>query len=355
MENLPKRIALVYDRVNQWGGAERVLLALHGIFPGAPLFTSVYDRSKASWAAVFPRVIPSFVRRLPLVRDHHEFIPFLTPLAFETFNFEDYEAVISVASADAKGIITKPGTFHLCYCLTPTRYLYSHHEEYKKELGPVLEFISRPAFKYLKYWDGIACSRPDAYVAISKTVQKRIADYYQRDASVVYPPVDVDAFSSSSPIHHSLSPDYYLWVGRFVSYKHPEKVVRAFNRLQYPLVMVGSGRLNWGRGSPEAELKKIAGANITFKGQVPQKELVALYQNCRAFIFFHEEDFGITPVEAMAAGRPVIALNRGGATETVIPGKTGVLIEADSQRALEANSPTSDLPVNLLKYLIRSG
>ena len=337
MENLPKRIALVYDRVNKWGGAESVLLALHGLFPQSPLFTSVYDRQNSPWAEVFPAVIPSFLNSLPFARNHHELIPFLAPLAFESFNFSDYDAVISVTSAEAKGIVTRPGVFHCCYCLTPTRYLYSHREEYKRQLGPVLEFISRPSFGYLKTWDKVACHRPDSYIAISQTVRKRIKDYYGQASPVVYPPVDVKSFSLSDTNPITITNNYFLWVGRFVSYKHPEIVIEAFNNLKLPLVIVGSGSINWGLVSLENRLKRMAGPNITFLHQVTQDRLRSLYRNCRGFIFYHEEDFGITAVEAMAAGAPVIALNRGGGSETVKDGITGVLgNKADAAGLIDA-------------------
>lgn len=323
MADLPKRIALVYDRVNKWGGAEKVLLALHDIFPRAPLYTAVYDRQESSWANVFPNVYPSFLNSVPCARKHHELIPFLTPLAFESFNFNNFDAVISVTSAEAKGIITPPGVFHLCYCLTPTRYLYSHHAEYKHQLGHILEIFSRPGFTYLKTWDKIACHRPDSYIAISQTVQRRIREYYSQESFIVYPPVDVKKFSSNN--QKPITNNYFLWVGRLVSYKHPEVVIEAFNKLKLPLVMVGSGRSNWGYASPERQLREMAGSNISFLQNVSDTELINLYQRSRALVFYHEEDFGITPVESMAAGIPVIALNRGGASETVIDGVTGVL------------------------------
>jgi glycosyltransferase involved in cell wall biosynthesis len=328
MESLPKRIALVYDRINKWGGAEKVLLALHDLFPTAPLYTSVYDKHGSPWAEVFPAIIPSFLNSIPLTRNHHELIPFLTPLAFESFNFSQFDAVISITSAEAKGIITKPGVFHCCYCLTPTRYLYSHHEEYKHQLGSVLELISRPSFNYLKTWDKIACHRPDAYIAISQTVQKRIKRYYGQDSQVVYPPVNVDNYLTQNPARNTSYGDaggYFLWVGRFVNYKHPEIVIAAFNKLKLPLTVVGSGRLNWGLRSLENKITRMADSNITFLSNVSDTELIDLYRHSRAFVFYHEEDFGITAVEAMAAGIPVIALDRGGASETVLNGVTGVL------------------------------
>jgi glycosyltransferase involved in cell wall biosynthesis len=328
MANLPKRIALVYDSVNKWGGAEVVLLALHDLFPQAPLYTAMYDQSKATWAQVFPDVIPSFLQKLPLAKSHREFFPWLTPLAFESFNFSQYEAVISVTSADAKGIITPPHTFHLCYCLTPTRYLWSHHLEYKSQLGQTLGYLSNPVFNYLKRWDISASQRPDAYISISRTVGSRIKDFYHLDSPVIYPPVDIEDNLPKSDSKFSLK-DYFLYIGRLVFYKHPETIIDVFNQLNLPLVVIGTG-------NQEKKLKKLAKSNISFTGFVSHQEKIAYINNCTALIFFHEEDFGIVPIEAQAAGKPVIALNRGGASETIIHNQTGILLNDASPDSLSS-------------------
>lgn len=307
MADLPKRVALVYDRVNKWGGAERVLLALHELFPDAPLYTSVYNSETAQWAKIFPAVIPSFLQNFPGAKTNHEIYPWATPLAFEQFTFDDFDLVISIASADAKGIITKPNTMHICYCLTPTRYLWSHANEYgTANYGPL--------FDYLKRWDMLASRRPDAYIAISKTVQDRITSYYAQPSNVVYPPVDVDTFTGEST-----PGDYFLYVGRLVAYKRIQTLVEIFNELELPLKIIGSGRLeNW--------VRRYAKSNIELLGFLQDAELARVYAAGRALLFWHEEDFGITPVEAMAAGLPVIGLNRGGVAETVIHNSTGLLI-----------------------------
>ncbi len=323
MADLPARVALVYDRVNKWGGAERVLLALHELFPHAPLYTAVYDAQLAPWAQVFPAVIPTFLQHFPLAKSQHELYPWATPLALESLNFDQYDVVISVSSADAKGIITKPKTFHLCYCLTPTRYLWSHAQFYQDQLG--MGDLSSPLFNYLKRWDVVASSRPDAYLAISKTVKHRIAKYYLRDSEVVYPPVDVGTFAQVAD-KPSVS-DYFLWVGRLVAYKRAQLVVETFNELRIPLVVIGLGSL-------AEKLRQIANDNIYLLGHLPENELNGYYQHAKGLIFFHEEDFGIVPVEAMAAGTPVIGLNSGGVSDTVVDGTTGILVE-DSVPALK--------------------
>ncbi|TSC88359.1 MAG: glycosyl transferase group 1 [Microgenomates group bacterium Gr01-1014_16] len=324
MTDLSKqKIALVYDRVNKWGGAERVLLVLHDLFPQAPLYTAVYNPATAEWAKVFPKVIPTFLQRLLFAKSNHELYPWLTPLAFESLNLDQYDAVISVTSADAKGIITKPGTFHFCYCLTPTRYLWSHELLYKKQVPS----IYHPMFNYLKYWDQVASHRPDSYAAISKTVQSRISTYYHQTSSLIYPPVDVDVYSTPQP-PPSIK-DFFLYVGRLVFHKQPQVVIEAFNQIDLPLVIIGTG-------SEEKKLKKIAKPHIYFAGLVSDESLIAYYQHSKAVIFFHEEDFGLVPVEAHAAGKPVIALNRGGASEIVLHNRTGILLDDDSPNSLAA-------------------
>ncbi|MEK7154991.1 MAG: glycosyltransferase [Patescibacteria group bacterium] len=318
MADLPSRIAIVYDHVNKWGGAERVLLALHEMFPDAPLYTAVYNPAAAGWAKVFPAVIPTFLQKFPFAKTNHELYPWLTPMAFESLKFDNYDLVISVTSADAKGIITKPGTFHLCYCLTPTRYLWSHEDFYKSQTSQIFH----PLFNYLKRWDLIASRRPDAYIAISKTVQSRIKKYYGLDSQVIYPPVDVEVFSQPATMNYKLiTNNFFLYVGRLVAYKQAEVLIEIFNDLKLPLAIIGTGAL-------ESKLKSIASSNIHFLGHLSESDLAAHYQHARAVLFIHEEDFGLVPLEAHAAGTPVIGLNKGGITETVIHGQTGLLLNS---------------------------
>lgn len=309
MADLPKRIAIVYDRVNKWGGAEQVLLTLHELFPQAPLYTAVYDSAKAPWAKVFPQIIPSFLQKFPLAKSHHELYPWLTPLAFESLNFDNYDIVISVTSADAKGIITKPGTFHLCYCLTPTRYLWSHENSYQQQLG----IYAKPVFNYLKSWDKTVSRRPDFYISISQIVQSRVQKYYDISSPVIYPPVDFSDFTSQTPAN-----DFFLYVGRLIAYKQAQVLVEIFNDLKLPLVIIGTGYLL-------SKLQRLAQDNVKILGFLPRNELISYYQRAKAFVSLHEEDFGLVYVEAQAAGKPVLALNTGGVKEIVIHNQTGLL------------------------------
>ena len=323
------KIALVYDRVNKIGGAERVLEALHEIWPEAPLYTAVYNPTTAPWAKKF-QVIPSFLNKFPLAKKRHEIYPWLTPLAFESFAFSGYDVVISVTSAEAKGIITRPSTLHLCYCLTPTRYLWSGYEEYFRQ--PFLKFLSQPVITYLRRWDKTAAQRPDTFIAISKNVQKRIKKYYGRESEVIYPPVDIKKFEipalpagrRNSKLETS---NFFLVVSRLVPYKKVDIVVGAFNQLGWPLKIIGSG-------SEARKLKIMAKPNIEFLGQLTDQELLSYYQDCRALIFPQEEDFGLVPLEAQACGKPVIAFKGGGALETVIEKKTGTFFYPQTSTAL---------------------
>lgn len=323
------RVALVYDRVNKWGGAERILLALHEIWPEAPLFTAVYDPAGAPWAKDF-KVIPSFLNKFPLAKANHEFYPWLAPLAFESFDFSGFDVVISIASAEAKGIVTKPETLHLCYCLTPTRYLWSGYREYFGSW--VLKFLSFPVVAYLKGWDKVAARRPDVYLAISRNVQKRIKKYYGRKSEVIYPPVDTEKFKSlrvpaKKAGRQGFKEEYFLLVSRLVAYKKVGLAVEAFNKLVFPLKIIGTG-------SQLGKLKRMAGKSIDFLGHLTDKQLLSYYQRCQAVIFPQREDFGLVPLEAQACGRPVIAFKGGGAEETVIEGKTGLFFYPQTAEAL---------------------
>jgi len=322
------KVALVYDRVNKWGGAERVLEALHEIWPEAPLYTAVYQPQGAPWAKKF-RVVPSFLQRFPLAQSRHELYPFLMPLAFESFNFDQYQVVISITSEAAKGIITKPETLHFCYCLTPTRYLWSGYQTYFSHR--LFRVLTRPVVAYLRQWDQIAAQRPDFYLAISKNVQKRIRKYYRRHSEVVYPPVAVDQFQVRQTKGRTIDQDsgFFLVVSRLVGYKKIEIAVKAFNQLKLPLKIVGVG-------SQLSKLKRLAGKKIEFLGQLTDSELLVYYQRCRAVIFPPEEDFGLVPLEAQACGKPVIAYRGGGALETVREGETGLFFSPQTAEALIA-------------------
>jgi len=317
------KVALVYDRVNKWGGAERVLLALHKIFPDAPLYTSVYNKEKAPWANVF-EVKTSFLQNFPKAKTSHELYAVLMPMAFESFNFDEYDLVISVTSEAAKGIITKPKTLHICYLLTPTRYLWSGYDDYFKK--PLLRFFSKPAVAYLRSWDKIASQRPDEYIAISTEVKNRIKKYYGRDSGIIFPPLmmPVDIRSDSKT-----SGDYFLVVSRLTNfYKRVDLVVKACNDLKLPLKIVGEG-------ADQKVLKSMAGPTVEFLGNLTDEKLSDYYRNCKALIFPGLEDFGLVMAEAQAFGKPVIAYRGGGALDIVKEGITGEFFDEQTVESLK--------------------
>lgn len=317
------RIALVYDRVNKWGGAERVLLSLHKLFPDAPLFTSVYDRQKALWAKIFD-VKTSFLKYFPIAKTSHELFALFMPVAFESFSFDEFDVVISITSEAAKGIITKPHTLHICICLTPTRYLWSGYDEYFS--NSAVRFFSKPVIAYLRSWDLLASKRPDFYIAISNNVRNRIKKYYRRDSSVIYPPLTL---RNSKFQNLNSRAKYYLVVSRlsrFTPQKRIDLAIRAANKLKIPLKIIGSGDINY--------FKSICGPTVEFLGGLTDQELSYYYKNCVALIFPGEEDFGLVMVEAQSFGKPVIAYRKGGAQDIVITGKTGEFFDQQTVGSL---------------------
>lgn len=341
------KVALVYDRINKWGGAERVLLALHKLFPDAPLYTSVYNPKTAPWARVF-NIKTSFLQQFPFAPFSHELYAPLMPFAFESFSFDEYDVVISITSEAAKGIITKPSTFHICYCLTSTRYLWSEYDEYFK--NSIFRLFTRPIVEYLRKWDLQASQRPDLYIAISKEVQKRIKKYYGKESKVIYPPVTL-AFSelaSSVQLSTKLNANkldarrlsYFLVVSRLVEYKRIDIAIEACNKLKLPLKIVGIGNL-------EIKLKSIAGPAIEFLENLTDEELIRYYKGCSALIFPGKEDFGLSIAEAQIMGKPVVAYRGGGALEIIKEGKTGEFFEI--QDALSLIKVVKNFDVNKYK------
>ena len=317
-------LALVHDHLIQAGGAEKVLQVFQNMWPEAPTYTLLYDKDKMYREFGGRDIRTSFLSRWPLVYKKYQWYLPLMPAATEHYNLSDYNLILSSTSAFSKGVITHPGALHICYCHTPTRYLWSDTQEYIENLNvPGLVKKILPTFlSRLRMWDKQAADRVDVFVANSETVRRRIKKYYDRDSEVIHPPVDTKRFSISDK-----PKAYYLIGGRLVAYKRYDIAVDAFTKLGIPLKVYGSG-------PAEADLKKRAGSNIEFLGRVSDQEQVELYQNCIAFLHPHEEDFGITQVEAMASGRPVIALRRGGSIEAIEEGVTGEFIDEQSWEEL---------------------
>ena len=318
------RIALVHDHLIQDGGAERVLAVLQDIWPEAPTYTLLYDPSRFGQEFSQKEIKTSFLQHWPGALKHYQWFLPIMPFATESYNLMDYDVVVSSSSAMAKGVITRSNTLHLCYCHTPTRYLWSDTHRYVEELkyNRVIKKVVPYFLKRLRAWDQLAAQRPDVFVANSRNVANRIKKYYRRQSQVIHPPVNTRAFTVSPRVDK-----YFLTGGRLVAYKKFDLTIQAFNRLGIPLKIFGEG--------PEYKaLKNLAKPNVEFVGKVPSDQLARLYSQAVAFINPQIEDFGITAVESMAAGRPVIAYAAGGACETVVPGKTGQFFDEQTWEAL---------------------
>jgi len=309
------KTAVVYDWTNQIGGAERLVEIIAKAFPRSDLFTAVYDPKKAPWSTNFNKVTASFIDKLPFSKSkYHWYFPLL-PYAFESFSLNGYDLVISVTSYPGKFIITHPETCHISLCLTPTRFLWE-----KKNSSSVLF----PIFSQLRIADQLAAKRADFTFTTCKNTAAKIKKYYQLGSEVIYPEIDTDKFI---PAKTNKEGGYFLIVGRLVKYKKVDLAVKAFNKLGWPLKIVGSGR-------EKKYLESIASKNIEFLGNINDQQLVDYYQNCKALIFPQEEDFGLVPLEAQSCGKPVIAYQKGGALETVVQGITGEFFASQTENCL---------------------
>jgi len=335
------RVALVHDWLTGMRGGEKCLEAMCELYPEATLFTLLYRRGHLSPSIERMEIRTSWIQRVPgWQRIYRHLLP-LYPRAIESFDLSGYDLVISSSHCVAKGAQAAPGATHLCYCYTPMRYAWDQYEHY---FGPErLVWWNRrlipPLIDRMRAWDVATAGRPHRYAAISHHVALRIKSAYGREAQVLYPPVDLSRLRLGDG-----AGGYYLMVNAFAPYKRVDLAVAAFNRLGRELRIIGTGQ-------DEARLRRLAGPNVRFLGWISPEALREAYANCRAFVFAAEEDFGITPVEAQGCGRPVIALGRGGALETVVPHPgfpsagswpdaggtpTGVLYPEQSAAALEA-------------------
>lgn len=318
------KIALVHDYLAQDGGAEKVLDQFHQMWPDAPIFVLFYDEHG------LPRyqqadIRESRIAKLPLGRKKYQWYLPLMPNATEQHDLSGFDVILSSVSAFAKGVRPAPGAVHISYCHTPTRYLWSDSDTYVKDLKYpfFIKACIPPLLRRLRNWDKDSTNRVDYFIANSKTVQGRIQKYYDRESHIIHPPVDVSNFYVSPEVG-----DYFLAGGRIAAYKRFDLIIQVFNRLGYKLKIFGTGPSWWD------DIKNSAKSNIEFLGRVSDEEKYELYSKAKAYIHPQVEDFGITPIESMASGRPVIAYNRGGAVETVLQGETGVLFKPQSWEAL---------------------
>lgn len=319
------RLALVHDWLNQVGGAEDVLTELVSMYPDAPIYTSIYWREAMPPAWRDWPIRTMWMDRLPGIYKRHQVYLPLYPLAFGGLDLAAYDAILSNKSGFCHGV-RKGSALHICYCLAPTRYLWQFEAYTAREsLGALPRLALRPLVGLLKGWDYRAAQRVDHFIAISTEIQERIRRFYNRESVVIYPPVDAaQRFCPAQTVD-----DYYLVVSRLVPYKRVDLAVQACTRLNLPLIVGGNGR-------DRDRLEKLAGPTVQFIGYVPESDLPGLMARCRAFIFPGLEDFGITPVQAQAAGRPVIAYRGGGALDTVVPGVTGEFFDEPTVDSLVA-------------------
>ena len=317
------KIAIVCDWLTNQGGAEKVILGLHQLFPNAPIYTSLYNPEKVKGFEK-AEIHTSFLQNIPFAKTKHQFFLNFMPKVFENFDLDQYDIVISSSHSCAKGIIVKPGTLHVCYCHSPMRYAWENHQNYLKEY-PVSGLIKKLAGFFIhkiRLWDRLSADRVDQFIANSNYIKKRINKYYRRESVVIYPFIKPQNFETAT------KRDYYLAVGRLTAYKKFDLIVQTFNQNNLPIKIVGTGPM-------EKQLRKIAKPNIKFLGFTNDQDLKKLYSEAKALIFPQCEDFGIIPLEAMASGCPVIAYGKGGALETVIDEQTGLLFNQQTSESLQ--------------------
>jgi glycosyltransferase involved in cell wall biosynthesis len=318
------RVAIVHYWLVNMRGGERVLEALCELYPDADVFTHVYAPERMSETIRRHQVRTTLINKLPYARRlYQSYLP-LMPFALEQLDLRPYDLVISSESGPAKGVLTRPDALHICYCHTPMRYAWNMYQEYREGLSGLKRWAMSVLLHKIRQWDVTAAARVDYFVANSHNVAQRIRKYYRRDAMVISPPVDLDRFGGAAS---TSADDFYLCVGQLIPYKQVGLAITAFNRLGRRLVVIGEGK-------QRDELGKLAGPTITFVERVDDTILRDYYARCRALVFTAEEDFGIVPLEAMAAGKPVIAFGKGGALETVTPGRTGLFFHEQTPESL---------------------
>lgn len=318
------KVAIVSDFLSQYGGAEKVIEVFNEIFPDAPIFTQIFLPDKLPPSFKKMNIKTSFMQKLPFINEHFKKYLVFYPKAIESFDLKDYDLILSSSHSFAKGAIKGKNACHVCYCYTPMRFAwdYRHYTEKENFSKPVLKILPH-VIKKLKKWDIKTIDRVDYYAAISNHIKDRIKKCYNRDSTVIYPPVNVKSFKVSNK-----TDDYFLIVSRLNAYKNIDLVIDAFNDLGLNLKIAGTGTH---RKTLESMVKS---KNIEFLGRLSDTELIEVYSKCRACIFPGKEDFGITPVEAQASGRPVIAYAEGGALETVVNGVSGLFFRENSKSSL---------------------
>ncbi len=321
------KVAIVCDWIENVGGAEREILALHELYPNAPIYTSQYNDDKIDWFKDAD-IRTTWLQKLPT--SFKKFLPLLRAYIFNRLDLSEYDLVLSVSGAEAKGVKTGPKTTHICICNSPTQYYWIRQDEYLKQPGFPLGFnwLAKLGLKLfstpLKRWDRHAANRPDYYLSISKYVQENIRKYYKRESTIIHPPVDIDRFKlrPNPPSRHGL-----VIAGRQTPYKRIDLAIKASSRLKVPLIVIGNG-------PDHRRLEKLADRNVTFLTNTSDYSIVEHFQSSLAFIFPSVDDFGIVAVEALAAGTPVIAYNKGGSLDYIKENKNGVFFDRQTVASL---------------------
>lgn len=321
-----QKIALIHDYLIQYGGAEKTLEAILELFPDAPIYTGIYSSKKFGTNITSRKIIAP---RNPIILRLYKYFTFLMPLVFENFDLTPYDIIISDGTAWPKGVLTRPNQLHISYIHTPPRFLYKYSVESTKRnkwyFKPIIPFIDH----FLRVWDYNAAQRPDFLLTNSQETRKRIQKFYKRDAKVINPPVDID-YPVKSDSMNNLQRPYYLAAGRLVAYKNFDLLIQAFNLLDLPLIIIGTG-------IEEERLKKLAGSNITFTGRVSEEKKHELMKNALGLINpISDEDFGIVPIESMSHGTPVLAHKSGGHLEFIKEGINGMFFEELTVESLAA-------------------
>ncbi len=319
-------IALAHDDLCQFGGAERVVLELSSMYNKPPLYTALSsDTVISKFHDQIGDLQTSFLNNYKIIKKHPKSFFFLNPLAFESFNFDEYDVVISSSTRFSHGIITGPETLHICYMHSPSRYIWDYHEYIKMyNIKGIKKKILPLMVSYLRVWDYQASKRPDFFIANSEYTRGRIKKFYNEDSVVINPPVNVDRFISGKIEDQG----YYLYIGRIVPWKRVDILIDAFKTLKYPLHIVGVGELSYIR-----TLKDGATDNIQFYEGLNDQEVEAQLLRCKGLLFPSKEDFGIVPVEAQASGKGVIAYKEGGVKDTIEDQKTGVFFKKQDKES----------------------
>ncbi len=324
MVDAKMRVAIVHYWLVGTAGGERVLESLCELFPGAHLFTHVYDPSAVSQTIRSHQVTTTFINSLPKAKTHYQWYLPLMPLALDRLDLREFDLVISSESGPAKGVLANPDATHICYCHSPMRYVWDMYPDYAKSSNSFIRLVMSPLIHYLRLWDRSTADGVDAFVANSRFIAQRIERTYRRESQVIPPPVELP----SQEVRNQ-DDGYYLLLGRLTHYKRADIAVRAFSEAGRRLVVVGDGE-------QLEELKRIAGPSITITGSLDDAGVRTHLQNCVALVFPGLEDFGIVPVEAMAHGKPVICFGKGGVRDSVIDGHTGLYFEEQTTESLNA-------------------